>query len=100
MSQVLFDSVVSTHSGVAQVQSFLELAKRDSSLKEKLRLATGAANIAEIAQAAGFQISIADIDGLSQSKRSALSDRELNDMVGMEMMKCWETCAANSTKLT
>ena len=100
MSQVLFDSVRQTQSNAIQVQAFLAKVKQDSSLKQQLRAATGAADIAAVARAAGFHVSVADIDGLARSKFVALSDHELDDMAGMNLAGCYQTCARNSTKLT
>ena len=64
-----------------QLKSFLEKVKADTSLQEKLRTAASPEAAIEIAKAAGFSITPADIQSM-QSATVELSDVELEDVAG------------------
>ena len=61
-----------------QVKAFLEKAKVDTSLQEKLKAAADANAVAAIAKEAGFSISADDIN----KTQSELSDEELEGVAG------------------
>ena len=62
-----------------QLKAFLEKAKRDSALKEKLQSATDAETVVAIAKEAGFNISA---DELKNAGSVDLSDQELDGVAG------------------
>ena len=64
-----------------QLNAFLEKVKADTSLQEKLRIAASPEAAIEIAKAAGFSITPADIQSM-QSATAELSDEELEDVAG------------------
>ena len=74
-----------------QLKAFLEKAKGDTSLQEKLNVAADADAVVEIAKAAGFSITVEDIQSM-QSGTVELSDRELEQVAG--------GCQVNSAKLS
>ena len=74
-----------------QLKVFLEKAKGDTSLQEKLNVAADADAVVEIAKAAGFSITVEDIQSM-QSGTVELSDHELEQVAG--------GCQVNSAKLS
>ncbi len=74
-----------------QLKAFLEKAKGDTSLQEKLNVAADADAVVEIAKAAGFSITVEDIQSM-QSGTVELSDHELEQVAG--------GCQVNSAKLS
>ena len=72
-----------------QVKAFLEKAKVNTSLQEKLKAAADANAVAAIAKEAGFSISADDIN----KTQSELSDEELEGVAGG-----LKYCLATSTK--
>ena len=62
-----------------QLKAFLEKAKGDSTLKEKLQSATDAERVVAIAKEAGFNISA---DELKNAGSVDLSDQELDGVAG------------------
>ena len=64
-----------------QLKAFLEKAKGDTSLQEKLNVAADADAVVEIAKAAGFSITVEDIQSM-QSGTVELSDHELEQVAG------------------
>ena len=64
-----------------QLNAFLEKVKADTSLQEKLKTAASPEAAIEIAKAAGFSITSADIQSM-QSSTVELSDEELDDVAG------------------
>ncbi|MDA7431998.1 Nif11-like leader peptide family RiPP precursor [Synechococcus sp. AH-601-O06] len=61
-----------------QVKAFLEKAKVDTSLQEKLKAAADANAVAAIAKGAGFSISADDVT----NAQSELSEEELEGVAG------------------
>ena len=61
-----------------QLKAFLEKAKADTSLQEKLNEAADADAVVEIAKEAGFSITAEDM----QSSTAELSDEELEEAAG------------------
>jgi predicted ribosomally synthesized peptide with nif11-like leader len=59
-----------------QLKAFLEAAKVDAALQEKLKAAKDADAVVEIAKAAGFIISIEEL------KKPELSEENLEDVAG------------------
>ena len=74
-----------------QLKAFLEKVKGDTSLQEKLNGAADADAVVEIAKAAGFSITVDDIQSM-QSGTVELSDHELEQVAG--------GCQVNSAKLS
>ena len=74
-----------------QLEAFLEKVKTDTSLQEKLKEAADADAVVEIAKAAGFSITVDDIQSM-QSGTVELSDHELEQVAG--------GCQVNSAKLS
>ena len=64
-----------------QVKAFLEKAKVDTSLQEKLKAAADANAVAAIAKEAGFSISADDLT----KAQSVLSEEELEGVAGGRM---------------
>ena len=64
-----------------QLNAFLEKAKTDASLQEKLNAATSPEAAIEIAKAAGFFITADDIQSM-KSATVELSDKELEGAAG------------------
>ena len=64
-----------------QLKAFLEKAKADTSLQEKLNEAADADAVVEIAKEAGFSITAEDIQSM-QSATVELSDEELEAAAG------------------
>ena len=64
-----------------QLNAFLEKVKGDTSLQEKLKAAASPEAAIEIAKAAGFSITPADIQSM-QSATVELSDEELEGAAG------------------
>ena len=64
-----------------QLNAFLEKVKSDTSLQEKLKTAASPEAAIEIAKAAGFSITSADIQSM-QSTTVELSDEELEGVAG------------------
>ena len=64
-----------------QLKAFLKKVKADTSLQEKLKAATSPEAAIEIAKAAGFSITAADIQSM-QSATVELSDEELEGAAG------------------
>ena len=67
-----------------QLKAFLEKVKADTSLQEKLKAAASPEAAIEIAKAAGFSITSADIQSM-QSATVEVSDEELEDAAGGTM---------------
>jgi len=61
-----------------QLKAFLEKVKADTSLKEKLKAASDADGVVEIAKEAGFMISAKDL----KNAQSELSEEELEGVGG------------------
>ena len=61
-----------------QLKAFLEKVKADTSLKEKLKAASDADGVVEIAKEAGFMISAEDL----KNAQSELSEEELEGVAG------------------
>ncbi len=61
-----------------QLKAFLEKIKGDTSLQEKLKAASDADAVAEIAKEAGFSISADDL----KNAQSEVSEEELEDVAG------------------
>ena len=61
-----------------QLKAFLEKVQGDTSLQEKLKAASDADAVAEIAKEAGFSISADDL----KNAQSDLSDEELEGVAG------------------
>ena len=77
-----------------QLNAFLEKVKADTSLQQKLKTAASPEAAIEIAKAAGFSITSADIQSM-QSATVELSDEELEDVAGgifagVSWMTCWD----------
>ena len=64
-----------------QLAAFVEVAKSNTELQEKLKSVTSAEAAIEIAKDSGFSISLEDIQTL-QSKSSEVSDQELENAAG------------------
>ena len=64
-----------------QLKVFLDKAKADTSLQKKLNAAASLETAIEIAQEAGFEITVEDIKSM-QSAWVKLSDAELEEAVG------------------
>ena len=64
-----------------QLKAFLEKVKGDTSLQEKLNAAASPEAAMEIAKAAGFAITVEDIQSM-QSATVELSDKELEGAAG------------------
>ena len=64
-----------------QLNAFLEKVKADTSLQEKFKKAASPEAAIEIAKAAGFSITSADIQSM-QSATAELSDEELEGVAG------------------
>ena len=64
-----------------QLKAFLEKVKADTSLQEKLKSAASPEAAMEIAKAAGFAITVEDIQSM-QSSTVELSDEELEGAAG------------------
>ena len=64
-----------------QLKAFLEAVKTDAGLQEKLKTAASPEAAIEIAKAAGFSITPADIQSM-QSATAELSDEELEGVAG------------------
>ena len=64
-----------------QLNAFLEKVKGDTSLQEKLKAAASPEAAIEIAKAAGFAITVEDIQSM-QSATVELSDEELEGAAG------------------
>ena len=74
-----------------QLNAFLEKAKTDASLQEKLNAATSPEAAIEIAKAAGFSITADDIQSM-KSTTVELSDEELEGAAGgfgSGIRTCW-----------
>ena len=69
-----------------QMKAFLETVKADTSLQEKLKSATNADAVVEIAKAAGFVISAEEL----QKAQAELSDEELEGAAG-GIFGCWDS---------
>ena len=61
-----------------QLKAFLEKVKADSSLREKLKVATDVQAVLAIAKDAGFMLSVDDL----KSAQSDLSDEEIEGVAG------------------
>ena len=61
-----------------QLKAFLEKVKGDTSLQEKLKVASDADTVVEIAKASGFVISADDL----KKAKSEVSDAELEEAAG------------------
>ena len=61
-----------------QLKAFLEAVKADAGLQEKLKAATDAAGAVAIARAAGYVISVEEL----QRAQSEVSEEELESMAG------------------
>ena len=73
-----------------QLKAFLEKVKSDTELQEKLKAAASPEAAIEIAKAAGFAITVEDIQSM-QSSTVELSDEELEGAAGgMKAPACWE----------
>ena len=71
-----------------QLNAFLEKVKADTSLQEKLKAAASPEAAIEIAKAAGFSITPADIQSM-QSATVELSDEELEGAAGGIFVPTW-----------
>ena len=67
-----------------QLKAFLEKAKADTSLQEKLKTAADANAVAEIAKDAGFMISVDDLT----KAQSEISEEELEVVAGGHITVC------------
>ena len=76
-----------------QLNAFLEKVKSDTSLQQKLKAAASPEAAIEIAKAAGFSITSADIQSM-QSATVELSDQELEGAAGGLMASMCEGAAA------
>ena len=74
-----------------QLKAFLEKAKGDSSLQEKLKAAADPEAVAAIAKEAGFIISVDDLE--TQSK---VSDEEMENLAGGK--ECSYSCLGDTKK--
>jgi predicted ribosomally synthesized peptide with nif11-like leader len=66
-----------------QLKTFLEAVKADAGLQEKLKAAKDAAGVVAIAKAAGFAISVEEL----QKTQAELSEEELEAVTGVDFMK-------------
>jgi predicted ribosomally synthesized peptide with nif11-like leader len=64
-----------------QLKAFLAAIQSDTSLQEKLRIHADPESVATIAQQAGFEISVEDLDQLQRGK-AELSEKELEQVSG------------------
>ena len=65
-----------------QLKAFLEAVKADAGLQEKLRAAADANAVVAIAKAAGFVISVEELEAAVSARSGELSDEELERAVG------------------
>ena len=70
-----------------QLKAFLEKAKGDTRLKEKLKAAADAKAVTVIAKEAGFNVSA---DNITQAQAD-LSDQDLEGVAGGKENEWWET---------
>ena len=77
-----------------QLKAFLEKAKADTSLQEKLKAAGDANAVAAIAKEAGFSISTDDIN----KAQSELSEEELEGVAGGNCSGRVDICNSNLHK--
>ena len=70
-----------------QLKAFLEKAKADTKLQEKLKAAADADAVLAIAKEAGFSISADDLT----KAQSELSEEELEGVAGGECTNCGQT---------
>ena len=75
-----------------QLNAFLEQAKADTSLQDKLKAAASPEAAIEIAKEAGFAITAEDIQSM-QSATAELSDEELEGAAGGWGVTCLQTTA-------
>jgi len=80
-----------------QLKAFLEAVKADAGLQEKLKAAADADTFVAIAKAAGFVISVEEIEAQAAQPSYELSDAELERVAGGifdTAFWCWdsETC--------
>ena len=62
----------------SQIDAFLQAASSDPTLQDKLKIAKNPESVVEIAQQAGFTLSVDDI----KNGQSALSEEELQGLSG------------------
>ena len=67
-----------------QLKAFLEAVKADTGLQEKLKSAENAAAVVAIAKAAGYEISVEDL----QKSQSEISDEDLEGVAGRGVGFC------------
>ena len=77
-----------------QLRAFLEKVKGDTSLQEKLKAAASPEAAIEIAKAAGFAITVEDIQSSMQSSTVELSDEELEGAAGGNRFSFWNCTGA------
>ena len=75
-----------------QLKAFLEKVKSDTELQEKLKAAASPEAAIEIAKAAGFAITVEDIQSM-QSSTVELSDEELEGAAGGQQLRGCEPCS-------
>ena len=78
-----------------QLKAFLEKVKSDTELQEKLKAAASPEAAIEIAKAAGFAITVEDIQSM-QSSTVELSDAELEGAAGGRGPTCGRRRCLNS----
>ena len=79
-----------------QLKAFLEKVKGDTSLQEKLKAVTDPDAVVVIAKAAGFMISV---DDLNNAGYQELSEEELEGVAGGACYGCWPS-ASDSLNLS
>ena len=72
-----------------QLKAFLEAVKADAGLQEKLKAATDPDAVVVIAKAAGFMISV---DDLNNAGYQELSEEELEGVAGGGTYNCSDDC--------
>ena len=79
-----------------QLKAFLEAVKGDAGLQEKLKSAASPEAAIEIAKAAGFSITSADIQSMQSA--TELSDEELEGVAGgnLSWWDCWKDMMGGS----
>jgi predicted ribosomally synthesized peptide with nif11-like leader len=65
-----------------QLKAFLEAVKADAGLQEKLSAAADADAVVAIAKAAGFVISVKELEAAVSARAGELSDEDLESVAG------------------
>ena len=73
-----------------QLKAFLEAVKDNAGLQEKLKVATNASTVVEIAKTAGYVIFAEEL----KEFQSELSDKDLENIAGGRECFCFESLAS------